>query len=207
MALYKKADFAKLCGLTTGNLTNYITRKQVIMVDGLIDDQESKNKLFLEKRKPRENTTETSNPPASSSEGHVSETKKKGKKVETSDNTWAELEKKKLELEILKKTEEVEKLKNQNAKQQGDVIPYALIPPLFEQQARSFATNFRNGLELMLTKVQKMADLDRDQMAKLKTEQLEIINISINNSFDDMQKVVDKIAADFSQNKGVGERN
>jgi hypothetical protein len=55
MALHSKSDFAKLCGLTTGNLTNYIKRNKVLMsgdfIDDYQDDQDSGYSLNNKKTK------------------------------------------------------------------------------------------------------------------------------------------------------------
>lgn len=49
MAFLTKKEFADLCGMTTGNLSNYITRKKVFPSGDLIDDTFAANKEFLEK--------------------------------------------------------------------------------------------------------------------------------------------------------------
>lgn len=66
MPNYTKKDFARLCDLTTGNLSNYIARKNVIAEGEFIDtDKYPQNEHFLAKRlqkqatKPKENNAAT----------------------------------------------------------------------------------------------------------------------------------------------------
>ena len=49
MALHSKKDFAIMCGLSTGNLANNITRGKVITTGKFIDDKIEKNQFFLKK--------------------------------------------------------------------------------------------------------------------------------------------------------------
>lgn len=49
---YTKKEFAEACGMTTGNLSNYILKlKKVVLTDNMIDDSIAQNADFLFKRK------------------------------------------------------------------------------------------------------------------------------------------------------------
>ncbi len=50
MALLTKKQFADLASVTTSYITQYIDRKKINTINDLIDDQDAKNILFLEKR-------------------------------------------------------------------------------------------------------------------------------------------------------------
>lgn len=52
MAIYTRKEFSELCGMTPGNLSNYVKRGHVLPnADDMIDTSEMKNAYFFEKRR------------------------------------------------------------------------------------------------------------------------------------------------------------
>jgi hypothetical protein len=233
MALHLKKDFAKMCGLTTGNLTVYITRKKVIASGDYIDDSILTNQEFLVKRrnaphfksegpvfnppklraiKPDTTLPEVPNVVNDDEEDEVSDDDFE-KLLKQSDNlgelfkVTTDLEKKKTIVEIQKKRKEISLLTIREEKFKGILIPTDLIRTLIQQHSRSTATEFKNSIDSILTKISKKKDLSVTEQAELRGELLDVINKTVDKSVDLTEKLLGRIVNEFIEKRDVGERS
>ena len=99
MSNLSKKDFAQLCSITTGNLSNYIKRNKVIVdKNGFIDTNNDLNRLFIQK-----NNTEKVSIPVQTQSNNPTEP---NEAIDTSNLSTLSI----LELEKVKKAADIEKL-------------------------------------------------------------------------------------------------
>lgn len=226
MPRYTRREFSDLCGIEPKALAVYVGRNKVILNEnGEVDTAVAMNMAFLEKKtgkkeiespvvvlaepqkKSRIKTTPTPKEP-------VIQRKEKpirNKHYKTNDEvenltTNFEMDNALKRLDMEKKELEVEKLKIQNAKLNGEVIPTELVKMIFAQHFKSVTTAFHQGADNFITEITKRLDLKRDEMVKLRKELVEIINQAVNDSIEDSKGSIDNIQEEYSQTRGVGER-
>ena len=230
MAFYSKADFAKLCGLTTGNLTNYIKRGKVVMSGDYIDDSMLQNREFLRKRKenlvaadneeePRAKMRMLRPDPGMPEPPNIKEPEDiddddAGIDINIDDESsykgeaaaMYKLNKKKLVVAIQKTKEEIALLKLRNEKLNAVVIPTELVKVVLLQQSRSMATEFKNTIDSIITNISKKKDLTLTEVAQLRGELLHCINSAVDKSLTESKKNIANIVKEFVERKEVGER-
>lgn len=210
MAIYSKKEFADLCRIETKNLSNYITRKNVIVnSSGFIDTSIDKNMAFLEKRRAKSSSIPSAD--------IVVKNKKKNKPedfdadeteyVSGPGQTYTESERKLKYLDTVKREAEIEKLKIDIAKKKGEVIPSELIAPCILQHNQSIVTEFKNTADEIIRIIAKKKSLSVNEMAEIKGDLVICINTSIQKATTLTSKNIENIISDFSEKKGVGERN
>jgi hypothetical protein len=214
MALYNKADFARLCGVTTSYITQNVIRNKIVMTGKYIDDSISQNWGFLEKRREAlkkevnevDETTATETKEVKTDKAKIP----KGKEVKTDADVEGtglhQLEKKKKALDIQKITEEIEILKVKKDKLHGVVIPTELVKLVMSQFSASIATSFKNGAENWLIEISKIAGLNRTQVAEARGKLIKVINNSVNEAVDNSKKMVAQIQAEHTEKREVGEK-
>lgn len=216
MAVYTKKDFAKLCGIKTKDLANYIKRGKVVLNGEEIDGEVPENKYFVEKRQAfnaKKNNVEL---PAEEKKLNERTGEKKTKEVQPkfefpaehapsqSENYQIDTKIKKQELE--KSSLQTSLLKEKLKKISGDSIPTDLVKNLIASHSKSITIAFQNGADNLLMKIAKKKGLDRTEMAELRVDLIEIINIAVNDSIEVSKKTVRNIVAEYSQKKEQGER-
>lgn len=214
MALYTKSDFAKHCGLTTGNLTNYIKRNKVLMSGDYIDDQEPINKEFLEKRKAKaELKYEPPAPPKLRMIRPDPGTPDLPEAEEDDDDTpppaeednAATLYKQKLKADIDKKHREIALLKLREEKIRGEVVPVDIITNVFRAHTQSIVTAQKDGIEELLINLSVEARLKGEQLARLRGKMVDILNKAVDKAAYTSQKNLKTILEQLSVKKEVGE--
>ena len=236
MAFHSKKEFAKLCGLETNGLAVYIKRQKVVCSGEYIDDSFPVNNQFLKNRlqfleqKSTENTSvvaeniiepkqisktefATNHEPKKLPQLEAPVLEKHTKKLRKSDlNISAGINRFDLDnqiklVELDKKTVETQLLRIKEEKLLGTVIPTESVKVLVTQFSKSIMSEFKNGTENILTKITAQANLNRNQVAELRAEFVEVINAAINASVDDAKKGLQNLVSEISLKKEVGERN
>lgn len=224
MALHSREDFCTLCGITSRELSTYISRGHAVPSGNVFDDTIPQNDEFIKKRaeiikKKKAKETESSSntkavkPPIKTHHlGSPNYTKiKQHQHTEPSTEDiekipLVELERRQKVLYIEKTAEEIEKLKLHNAKASGESIPSELVKGVVSVLAKSFITSFHNGAESLLITMSKKMDIDRVQLAEFKGELLKIINESIHKTVDDSKRQISNIVQEYAIQRGPGEK-
>ena len=214
MALHTKKQFAELCGLTIGNLSNYSNRGKVVYSGDYVDDQIEPNISFL-------NKWATKNKAKLESEETQDEQDEVVINVKTDNRQFAEPEIKTKPLgkirepkiphqsktEILKNellVEQIGLIRQKRNKGEGELIPIDLVKQSGQTSFKNCAIAFRNILEKRLTRWSKK--FTPEEMAKERSETLRELNQEINNAVDESKKSIAEIISISSNKKEVGER-
>lgn len=220
MPLFSKKDFAELCFTNTSDLSNYIRRGHVVYDEEkeTIDSSDAKNAAFIVKRKQLQiqKTAKSVVIPGADADELNSRTAKKKTEVTPkfdfppemlhSVKVSAETDTK-IKAATLEKTENEIRLQQMKIeKQKGELIPTQLVKDLIAQHSKSITVSFRNGAENFLMDITKKAGLTIEQVAELRGKLVEIINIAVNDSIDTSISGLENIVEEYTQQRGVGEK-
>lgn len=209
--LHTKKAFAELACMPTNKLAVFISRKKVILLgDGMIDDADPRNRLFLEKWRGRtdEPIDETEQAPK---EKPVKVTKKNAFAGEEeavivgTGQTYTESERQLKYLDTIKRQKEIEKLDIDIQKKRGEVVPSELIKPIFLQHNQSILTEFKNATDEILRIFSKKKSLTVNEVAEIKGEMTSCINEAINKAIASSKKAVQSVIDEHKETKWVGE--
>lgn len=216
MALYKQVEFAEKCGISRAQLSVYKNRNKIIVDGGFVDDSKPINAEFmrkcLEKLKDKltKEVTMVQNldtPVQNQTQSTESKEKKQVKvDVDAPAESIYELDRIKKGLDIQKTAEEIEILKVKKDKLHGVVIPTELVKIVFTQHSKSIGSSFHNASETFLTMIGKKKGLNINEMAELRGELIEIINTAVAESIIESKKQIKNIVDEYSEKRGVGER-
>lgn len=217
MALYKQIEFAKLCGISTGNLSTYKGRGKIVLTGELIDDQLKQNADFLEKMQAKHGkpTIEKKKEkafrilPAAEIPftGVIETSKSKNNKPEQTehDEQLYALEKRKKTLDIEKTHQQIELLKEEKKKKVGETIPTVLAAAAFSQQFKSIHISYKNFMNKMLLDISKTKDFSRAELAALKGKMVHHLNSAIQDSVTESKKNIALIIQQTANSKdGIG---
>ena len=178
LTLISKTEFGKQCGLSPGNLSNYIARGQVIVIDNKIDISKIENIEFLDKRK--------------------------NKIEKTTQDRSQDYQLK--EIEIAKKKKETRLLEIKEAKALGLVIPTEIVKILFTQHSKSILTAFDNAIDRILTKISKVKKLTNIERSKFRGELKTELNLAVDKSIEQSKKSINKMVLEYTEVRGRGEQ-
>lgn len=233
--LIPRLDFAKHCGIESRQLSIYIKRNKVLVSDGdMIDISNDTNNAFYEKRKHKSSlpkglpTVELKKVPtkkvAQKKEiAHPIESVDEFEKIAESDSeeignssssdiddeiqeSHADLEKRKVYLgnKLLEERIEIERVKKD--KLHGLVVPTQLVSVVFTQHSKNIASEFKNGADDWIIRIEKKLDLSRDDVAKLRGELVDVINKSVKKSVETSKKQIYSIVRQYKEVRSKGER-
>ncbi len=203
MAKLSKKEFAEKCGMETKNLSVYIKRGKVILYDDeQIDDTDLRNLAFIQKRQSK-NPIVDSKPVIKTN--NVSEKVSSTSDVQKN-NEVAALDLQKTSVQVEKLQQEVRLLKIKEDKLKGVVVPSELIKPVFLQHNQSIITEVRNNANEFARIFAKKNDLTVNEVAEINGELINWFNLAISKATQTSVKAINNIMSDFSNKKGVGER-
>ena len=193
MAYYRKTDFAKMVGTTTGNLANLAKRGKLKYSGKYVDDSLEINKLFIKSRKEllkqrgKDLVTVKAIP------------LNKIKKADLQDSSPVSTTKQ-AELKMLKDQEDLRKKRISANKAEleyeqmiGSSIPTDLVAQVISLLGQTMLTSFNNGASALLDEITHKKKFKAKEKAELKGKLTEIINDSISNGVTQAQMNVDNI--------------
>jgi len=218
MALYTRIEFCQKCNLTSGNLSNYIKRGQVVINDAtqLIDDKQPTNILFVNRRIGKGTANAPAPEPATLTPKKRStrsrkKAKPKKKKIATNRDDFEEDEmSEEIEAEddiaksIIESEVKLKKFKAHNAeldnllKQQeldkklGKVIPSEPIIPVIKQHNMAILTAMKNAFEAILAEICHKYEISSEDMAAYRG----VIYHKCNHAMDEALEMSEKGLAD-----------
>lgn len=217
MALLTKSEFSEACGFASNALAVYVKRGKVNQrKDGLFDDQDEKNKAFIEKRKGRVETVEETVQNIEKQERKQAKQKKivikdeeTGEETEVDDSeipSYTTSERLLKYLDTQKREKEIEKLNLEIEKKKGEVIPSELIKPVFLQHNQFILMEMKNADDEMLSFFSHKYEMTADDTAYIRAEWIKRRNAALTNAITSSVKNVTAIVNDFSDKRGKGER-
>ena len=219
MALHTKKEFAKMCGLTTGNLSNYATRKPVKIVysGDYVDDSIEPNKSFLAKRiavkgvadeieekpdiiheKPQKipNIQPATVPKPDEPNVKTAKTGSKGNLFEV--KTEAEIEKIKVDTRLKVLQEQFKK---------GQNMPTDAAKVMITQLGKAYISKFNAAADNLLMEIAKTKDMTRTEMALMRNRLAEIVNEASVSSVEEAKRHMRAVLKEISVQRGVGEHD
>jgi hypothetical protein len=224
MALHTKKQFAELCGMKTGNLSNYEARGKVVYSGDYVDDTIEPNKTFLELRLASLSKTGPSTkkepPPAGEKVTTSAPVVEKAKrpapaapKVEPPSESEGgqkgsiyQLTAQKLSSQIDKMSLEMDKLRLQNAKFLGEVVPAGLIKPCIIQHNQSILHQSKITIDKIVREIAKKKQFSADEVAELKKMYTAELNDMMKKATTVTIKALKSIIDDFAAKRSAGER-
>lgn len=233
--LIPRLDFAKHCGIESRQLSIYIKRNKVLVSENdMVDISNETNNAFYEKRKhksklekelpkielKKESTKKTVTKkeapqpiePVDEFE-EIAENDSDDIGNSSSSNidddiheSYADLEKRKVFLgnKLLEERIEIERVKKD--KLHGLVVPTQLVSVVFTQHSKNIASEFKNGADDWIIRIEKKLNLPREDVAKLRGELVDVINKSIKKSVETSKKQMYSIVRQYKEVRGKGER-
>lgn len=232
--LIPRLDFAKHCGIESRQLSIYIKRNKVLVSENeMIDISNETNNAFYEKRKHK-SKLETELPAVKLNRVVTKKTAPKKEVIQTTETvdefsdiaenddavndiigsisgddiveSQAELEKRKVYLgnKLLEERIEIERVKKD--KLHGLVVPTQLVSVVFTQHSKNIASEFKNGADDWIIRIEKKLDLSREEVASLRGGLVDVINKSVKKSVETSKKQIYSIVRQYKEVRGKGER-
>jgi hypothetical protein len=195
MPLFTRVEFAKMCGLESGNLSNFIKRGNVVLSGDFIDDTIAVNRQFVQRRAQLQARKGASG--RDSGHGKHEPPELTGGQNLIDEKTQADIER-------IRTVTELNRLKIE--KQEGENIPTELVMPLVSQFAHSMIGAFKNGMEAMLVEIGHKKKLTNAEMADLRKVLTATINRAASDGVEDARKATGNIVNEFIEKRGKGER-
>lgn len=216
MAFLTKAEFAELCGQTSGNLTNYINRGKVVMSDDFIDDTLPINQLYLAHRRElmEKKAAQSPDPVAADQPADIPASKPgpAPKKIPAQHVTSKSISGAKAAANAKPNTEVASSVRRKNdataekalidaklaalkyEKEMGKLMSIDLVQLIIGQLGQSFVNSYRSMSESFLTEIAHKARLSADDHAVLKGKLVKGINdaheLAIKKSKNEMAQVI-----------------
>lgn len=219
MALYKKAEFAAKCGLSPGNLGNYIKREKVkVMDNGMIDDSELVNIEFLKRRESQGKTAKMTD----SAEKTPVKATKSGKKAKSETNQpenrengeitrqntpdpdallQLNKEQKRISIENMQYEQQMKIMQIQ--KIQGKTIPTELVKLAIAAAFKATHQGFKHYIESLITDIAQSHKMNINQQAEWKGKAIQALNRQISSNNDAYIKAIDNIVNEYTQVKAA----
>lgn len=112
----------------------------------------------------------------------------------------------KLRLANKKAQEDLEISRMKKEKMAGELIPTELVLLLFASHFKSVTTSFHQAIENLLTTIAKQNDLNREAVAKIRGELIEVINKAVKDGLQSSKRDVASLVREYSQKKGKGDK-
>lgn len=213
MALYTKKDFAKLCFRKPNDLSNNIKRAKVVVEDsGMIDSDHAVNAAFIkisqEKAKLNDAPDVVIHKVESTKTGST-----KPKPVQQQEENDSEGMPDYITLTKQEKYRKVKKLDSEITlndlkieKQRGELIPTDLITNVTVMLAESIRIAHTDSVENEITVIAQNLGLSGVELADLRTRLTKVINTATDTAINVAKKSIKNIVLEYSDIKGVGER-
>jgi len=216
MPIYSRKEFGKQCGVTAAYISVNIKRKKIVLDKaGNVDTGNEVNQFFMETRvavnegtapklKPG-NKKKTKAKPKSSKESPVIEMHEEDN-IQSAGTNKYNLDVIAKELEIEKKTEEIELLKIRKEKAKGEVIPTDLVLSVFAQHFKSITNAFYQAADNLAVEMAKEAGKGREMVIKIRGKLVKEVNSAVETSQKESKKELKHIVSEYSMTRGVGEK-
>lgn len=220
MALYKQSEFAELCGISTDSVYVYKKRSKIVVKDGYIDGDDPINEAFLKEKQSKK----ALKPAKQNLEKQKNELKKEQKQKNSEQEDIKSLTKRQKEPEIqhssidivglnaqkllwqIKKLQkENDKLKIDNEKKQGELLPIQLVENIFMTFSEGAKISFVEAAENLLVILTQQKGYSKSEYAELRAKLLKLVNTAIEGAKRIAMKQKDNLLKEFSDEKGVGD--
>lgn len=222
MALNTKKQFAERVSMTTRQLSVYISRRKVVVVDELIDPLNDTNKAFLLKYGGKADVRKENVEPKKTAPGKSRKNKKANSKQpigivqkgqvrpssedddeESSDDSIMKIWESEQEYQhwrALKNKTSVVKADLEIAKMKGEYIATGMVKALFQQHNQSVLMAMKNMLDGELRFMAKQFDIPLVRVAEIKGRWIKSLNEATDNARKATAKSVTNIINEYTGN-------
>lgn len=116
-----------------------------------------------------------------------------------------ELRRKRVELEKAETSHRLMIIKEQKLK--GEIIPVDLVEILFQTHGQSVITAQKEAIEDILIKISAQHRLKAEQLAKLRGEMIDILNMNVDRARDITMAAMQAMLSEYSMKREAGERD
>ncbi len=198
------------------HLHTYITRGTIVRrKDNLFDTENTKNKIFIEKRKVKENIVKPVNVQKRSKNKTKSESKKKESKDKAQSKVDENAVNENLKDDILKyeshRTQkmkydaEMAKLKMQKLK--GEVIPIDFAQRIFGIHFKNISVEFYNVIDNLAIMLVEQLKGNRKDLIEIRKKLKESLNNAVQESKRKSIEDLNEASKEFAEKKGRGEND
>lgn len=215
--------------MSRGNLYNYIHTRKVLVADDIdgsvyLDESHPKNAKWIAARGRNvakhagvemvpvlEAVSDDEEPqprgpikyslPSSKPEAPVRERKREG-----GTPTYSNLDMELLQLKIERERHDIEKVKLNNEKMRGNLMPTEMVVQVLQQNNKAFVSAFMGATESLLVLIAGTMEVDIEKLATFRGKLKEIVNDSMDDAEKNTKQQIRNIVAEFSEKRGVGER-
>lgn len=178
---HKRKEFAALCGLTPGNLSNYIKAGKVVIVNGLIDDKTEQNAYFLSRRQQQPPNKGVAKPPRKNAMTIKQPNKLDVDKAKEQIASY-KLDQEKKAADIALRNQQAKLMQLKQGKILGEYIPTDMVRLLFNQHFRSLSLTLKDGIDQFITRIAQKAKMGQNDIAELRKSMIEMLNKSIDRA-------------------------
>jgi hypothetical protein len=217
MPIYSRKEYAEMCGMTGGNLSNYIKRGKVIPnEDGHIDSndfvnaeflalRQHKRAEFLDKKKPVAKKPKSKKPEtAPEAAEQTTNTKvtnarlEELREIDEASKLAAKQARLKIELQNEKLETEIRLKRLAVDKAEGKVIPVELVENIITEQSDAGKVAFANGIESLIVRIAAKKELTGEERSFIKEYMTPIINTALQEQHDIAHKRLSEIVEHYS---------
>jgi hypothetical protein len=214
MALHTKKEFAKLAGMKTGNLTNYIKRGKVVQqngADGLIDSTHQINLEFLNDRVDFLNKKIASgetpdlikkeiNTNNAASSARLTKNQKPTTEISVESNeNLASLKRQKERADLEKKLIDTQKAKLEFAILQGKNVPVDMVRDVFTELGKTLLTSYKDSADSFVTEISHRHKIADSVVAELRGELVLLINKAHSKAIETATRKVNSIVQSYKK--------
>ena len=232
MPLYSRKEFRKEYDLTSGNLSNMISRGTVVEeYEGFLSTDNYKNQKWITKRleklsgetKNNPEIVERKTPPKKKQPAKQEKVKKAlsvkqmtvkpRKELEPVDQDFeysgigSQIQRQKDLIDLKNKELSAELTQLKIDKEMGKLIPVDLVMDILKIFHQSVMTEYKNSTDNVLTIFTKRKDYSNEEVAEIRGSLVFSINEAGDKSIKTAKKTMEGVVEDYSNKKGVGQRN
>jgi len=193
MAFYKKGDFAKMIGMTPGNLYRAVKDGKVIVDGKLIDSEDPINLNFIQHRKNLlEQKGDSLVPQTPVDESMIQ--KSSDSVANKASEQFSKYKLDKEDAELRQKIAQASMAEVKLKEMVGSSLPTGLVKNVMSMLGQSFITNYKNGVDAIVAEFSHRKKLSPVEMAEMKGEIVKIVNeahsISIGQAVKEVRNLV-----------------
>lgn len=210
MAIITVKELGKIVGKSHAWMITYRTKGRILCTEDnpdLLETREPKNLAFIKKWAPESSF-------AQEEPLEVGKKKKSRKKSDESDLPQVATPLDKFDIEVKKKAADLEKtqadiriLKLKEEKLRGEIVPIQIVKGIIEVMNRSVLTAMKDATDDMLLRISSEYRMPPEVLAKLRGQQIAVLNSAMEKAVGVAKKSVAMIAGEFSETRGVGEHD
>lgn len=194
MARYTRAEFCDLCGVSSGDLSNYIKRGKVVVDGDGFDSENALNAAFIKKREGRQLKKKSSSP-------------KVAEKKEKPQGGYVNALQQKAEVDIQAKRQLIELKNLEIRKKLGEMIPTDSVRQIFIMHSENMKTAYMESSDNIIVIMGQRKEFNAEDVAYVRKKFYDLVNKAISDTITATKVSIDNLVKEFSEKRGVGQHD